>query len=304
MKEDEEIIMKKIGIHNGTFHADDVFCIALMQSLYGEVEVIRTRDQKLLDECDIVADVGNGKYDHHDVEKKLRENGIPYCAFGLLWQDFGVEYVKTQFPSVTDENEQKEIADKIDNNFIQQIDANDNGVDVMQSEVPITTLSEIIKSYVPFCGTEEDVEKSFFEAVDFAKMILFRKTKKYAEHYNNLRLIQAEIEKQDVDNTHMLVLENSVPWKDAVLEFDKEEKILFVVYPNITGSWCVQTTLKDKDSFAARKDLPKSWGGLRDDDLSRETGINDCVFCHPALFICGNKRKEGAIKMAQAAVLN
>lgn len=296
--------MKKIGIHNGTFHADDVFCIALMQSLYGEVEVIRTRDKQLLEECDIVADVGDGKYDHHGSEKKKRENGIPYCGFGLLWQDFGIEYVKKQFPSVTDEKEQQEIAAKIDSNFIPQIDAHDNGVDVMQSDVPVTTLVDIIKSYVPFGGSEEDVEKEFFEAVKFAKMLLYKTTKKYAEHYNNLRIVKAEIEKQDVENTHILLLEKSVPWKDAVLEFDPEEKIQFVVYPDITGTWCVQTVVKEKNSFAARKDLPKAWGGLRDEDLTKVTGIADSTFCHTALFLCVNKTMEGAIKMAQAAVKN
>ena len=58
------------------------------------------------------------------------------------------------------------------------------------------------------------------------------------------------------------------------------------------------------NSFAARKDLPKTWGGLNKDDLSKLTGIENCTFCHPALFICGNKTKEGAISMAKVAVEN
>ena len=40
--------MKKMAVHNGTFHADDVFGVALMQSIYNNLEVIRTRDEELL----------------------------------------------------------------------------------------------------------------------------------------------------------------------------------------------------------------------------------------------------------------
>ena len=58
------------------------------------------------------------------------------------------------------------------------------------------------------------------------------------------------------------------------------------------------------NSFDARKDLPKTWGGLNKDDLSKLTWIENCTFCHPALFICGNKTKEGAISMAKVAVEN
>lgn len=296
--------MTKLGIHNGTFHADDVFCVALMQSIYENIEVIRTRDESLLATCDVVADVGNGKYDHHDNDKKKRENGIPYCGFGLLWQDFGLSYVRSQFPNLTDEKEQQEVASKIDSKFIPQIDAQDNGVDVMQSDVPITTLCDIINSYIPVDGGTEALETAFWEAVAFGKMVLYRTAKKYVERFENNRMVKEALANQDIKGTHILVLEKSVPWKDAVLELDTEEHVLYVVYQDVTGSWCTQVVPKEKDSFAARKSLPESWGGLRNEDLSKVSGVEECIFCHPALFICGNQTKEGALAMAQIAVQN
>ena len=51
--------MKRMAVHNGIFHADDVFGVALMQSIYNDLEIIRTRDEELLKTCDIVSDVGN-----------------------------------------------------------------------------------------------------------------------------------------------------------------------------------------------------------------------------------------------------
>ena len=50
----------KIGTHNGAFHCDEVLACAMLKQLteYKEAEIVRTRDQALLDECDIVVDVG------------------------------------------------------------------------------------------------------------------------------------------------------------------------------------------------------------------------------------------------------
>ena len=296
--------MKRMAVHNGIFHADDVFGVALMQSIYNDLEIIRTRDEELLKTCDIVSDVGNGKYDHHQVDKIRRENGIPYCGFGLLWRDFGISYINAKFPDLSNLKEQQEVAEKVDTILIQQIDAQDNGVDVMTSQVPIMTLCDIIYTFIPTGAGEDEIEKGFFEAVEFAKKILYKITKKFVDSYENYRMIKNELKKQNVKQSHILVLEKSIPWKDTILELDRNENVLYVVYQDVTGSWCTQTVPKEANSFAARKDLPKTWGGLNNDDLSKLTGIENCTFCHPALFICGNKTKEGAISMAKVAVEN
>ena len=296
--------MKRMAVHNGIFHADDVFGVALMQSIYNDLEIIRTRDEELLKTCDIVSDVGNGKYDHHHVDKTRRENGIPYCGFGLLWRDFGISYINAKFPDLSNLKEQQEVAEKVDTILIQQIDAQDNGVDVMTSQVPIMTLCDIIYTFIPTGAGEDEIEKGFFEAVEFAKKILYKVTKKFVDSYENYRMIKNELKKQNVKKSHILVLEKSIPWKDTILELDRNENVLYVVYQDVTGSWCTQTVPKEANSFAARKDLPKTWGGLNKDDLSKLTGIENCTFCHPALFICGNKTKEGAISMAKVAVEN
>ena len=296
--------MKRMAVHNGIFHEDDVFGVALMQSIYNDLEIIRTRDEELLKTCDIVSDVGNGKYDHHHVDKIRRENGIPYCGFGLLWRDFGISYINAKFPDLSNLKEQQEVAEKVDTILIQQIDAQDNGVDVMTSQVPIMTLCDIIYTFIPTGAGEDEIEKGFFEAVEFAKKILYKTTKKFVDSYENYRMIKNELKKQNVKKSHILVLEKSVPWKDTILEFDRNENVLYVVYQDVTGSWYTQTVPKEANSFAARKDLPKTWGGLNKDDLSKLTWIENCTFCHPALFICGNKTKEGAISMAKVAVEN
>ncbi len=291
----------KMAVHNGVFHADEVFGVALMETIEPDLQVIRTRDEAVIAECDLVADVGGGKYDHHQADKILREDGIPYCAFGLLWRDYGKQFTKIICPSLN-EVESEEVAYKVSMDFITQIDASDNGVTLNTYESPVTTLSQIISSYMPLQSENKDVDRAFFEAVAFAKCLLQRVVRQYGEYYDNLRYMKEALNSQDVKNTHILILEGAVKWKDILLELDKEEDVLFVVFEDLTGSWRVQTVPKEENSFDARKDLPKPWASLRSEELSALTGVEGCIFCHPNLFIAGNETKEGALAMAHLAV--
>ena len=290
-----------MAVHSGVFHADVVFSVAMMKGIIADLEVVRTRDEDILATCDLVADVGGGAYDHHQMDKKLREDGIPYCAFGLVWQDFGGAYVTNNFEGLTEEQVQ-EVVDTIAYEFITQIDASDNGVDVNTYEVPITTISQVISSFMPHERGKEVLEEGFEEAVKFASVFLKKVVRKEVESYTNFNHIKALIEAQPIEEKHYLVLDESVAWKEAVLKLDEEEKILFVVFEDIGGSWRTQTVPKVSGSFEARRDLPEAWGGLRDEEMDEVTGMSGCIFCHPGRFICGHQTKEGAIALAELAV--
>ena len=64
---------KVIGTHDGKFHCDEVLACALLKLLpeYSTAVIKRTRDQTILDTCDVVVDVGGKfdpethRYDHH-----------------------------------------------------------------------------------------------------------------------------------------------------------------------------------------------------------------------------------------------
>ncbi|WP_334169494.1 MYG1 family protein, partial [Timonella senegalensis] len=68
-----------IATHNGKFHADDVFGVALLKQLYPDAQVVRSRDPKVLDQADIVLDVGGvydveaRRFDHHQVSSGARD---------------------------------------------------------------------------------------------------------------------------------------------------------------------------------------------------------------------------------------
>ncbi len=64
---------KRIATHNGKFHCDEALACFMLRRLpeYSSSEVVRTRDPKVIDTCDIVVDVGgvydpsSHRYDHH-----------------------------------------------------------------------------------------------------------------------------------------------------------------------------------------------------------------------------------------------
>ena len=54
----------KIGTHDGRFHCDEVLACVMLRNYtekFKNATIIRTRDPSLLENCDIIVDVG-GKY--------------------------------------------------------------------------------------------------------------------------------------------------------------------------------------------------------------------------------------------------
>ena len=104
------------------------------------------------------------------------------------------------------------------------------------------------------------------------------------------------IGKLTVKQEHLFELEQE-------LSLPAANQPLYVVYPDeMGGNWRVQAIPVSPESFESRKALPEPWRGIRDDELSRLSGIEGCVFVHASGFIGGNKTKEGALEMAQRAL--
>ena len=104
---------KRAFTHGGVFHADDVFATALLLYIKPDLEICR--GYQVPEDFDgLVYDIGFGKYDHHQENRRVRKNGVPYAAFGLLWEEFGSEILG-----------EKE-ARKFDEDFVQPMDLADN----------------------------------------------------------------------------------------------------------------------------------------------------------------------------------
>ncbi|MCH4209654.1 MYG1 family protein [Bifidobacterium sp.] len=286
-----------IATHNGKFHADDVFGVTLLTELYPDATVIRTRDPKRLAPADIVLDVGGVhdettlRFDHHQNSGETRENGIRYSAFGLLWQHYGLRFCDND----------RSVWHRIDLKLVQVIDAIDNGQDlysVSDFGVQPLTVSDLIGWFNAMStrGDEQDDEQ-FFVAVAFARQLLLRTREKTRDAVEGERVF-LDAYKASRDKRYV-ILDRFVPHGHIAI---KQPELLYVVFPDSTEGWRIQTVPTHDGTFEARMDLPKAWRGLANGELAAVTGVADSVFCHRTGFIAGTQSKEGIMELLRQAL--
>lgn len=285
--------MKNIVIHNDRFHADDVFAVATLSLLFGDVNITRTRDERLFESADFVLDVSGiydrEKYfDHHQKEGAgKRDNGIPYASFGLVWNHFGQKLC-----------ESLEAHQIVDDKLVQTVDAGDNGCLIYESleDYSVYGISDMVEAFNPSWKEDADYDTQFIKALEIAKKILEREIKRANDKASAIPLVLEAYEKSS--DKRILVLEEFMPFKEVLSE---KEEVLYVVSPSkLDDSWRVNAI--QSEAFVNKKDLPKEWAGLRDEELQKVSGVSDARFCHRNLFMAVAGSKEGAIKLAELAV--
>ena len=286
-----------VVVHSGSFHADDVGSIAVLRSCF-DFEVVRTRDEDTINRANYVVDVGGkynpelGQFDHHQKNTpEPRLNGIPYAALGLVWKEFGAR--------VCGDNE---VADIVDRLLIQAIDANDNGFELFESSVDgirISTISEIIGDMNPVTGEEATVDFQFNMAVTMFEVFLNRVIAKAKNIVYGRGVVRKAV--QNSGDKKIVTLDEHVPWKETIIKESPET--LYILYET-NEKWRISCVPPEADSFENKKSLPKEWGGLRDTDLQKITGINDVKFVHKNLFTGGAGSYEGVMKMAKLAIID
>jgi len=285
--------VKTIATHNGNFHADDVFSVAALKSIFADVELIRTRNLDVMAKADIVLDVGgiydapSGRFDHHQKGGAgARDNGIPYSSFGLIWKHYGLDIC----------NGNQDVVNSVDSSLVSTIDAIDCGhVEGVSTGI---SLSQTISMFNPTWQEDGDFNVCFNEAVAFASRVLTRFIATATGGINAKSIVIKAIE--NAQDPRLIVLEQYTPWKTTVHKTSKDA--LFVVYPSQDSQWRIQTVPVEPGSFEDRKSLPQAWAGLSDTALQEVTGIEDAMFCHNGLFIAGSKSFESTMKMAAIAL--
>ena len=152
-----------IGTHSEVFHCDEVLATTMLlyTQSYADSAIIRTRNQDVLDQLDIVVDVGSvfdvskNRLDHHqrsfnmtweeDENQPLTEPTgevrIKLSSAGLVYKYFGKEILQKILTEIWpdaaatfSDADYDKIYQKLYKNFIQEIDAKDNGVSVAKEE--------------------------------------------------------------------------------------------------------------------------------------------------------------------------
>lgn len=272
--------------HSGKFHADDVFSAALLLYLNPEINIFR--GNKVPDDFEgVVFDIGRGQYDHHQKDSRIRENGVPYAAFGLLWEALGEEILG------------KELAEKFDQSFVQPLDNNDNTGEKNE-------LASLIGNFNPGWDSPGNNDQAFFQAVSVAGMILENKF----EHYRGNERADKRIEEilkeheleissgeKSVEEAKILILQEFVPCQKRL----SETEIAFVIFPSNRGGYCIQPQKKEY-SLNYKCGFPAEWLGLENEELVRETGLSSAEFCHKGGFLMTTGTLDDAVKACEISL--
>ncbi|MCB2358289.1 MYG1 family protein [Clostridium estertheticum] len=291
--------IKTLGTHSGKFHADDVMATAILRLLLGDIKVIRTRDEEVLKKLDFVYDISLGEFDHHQLDKEIRENNIPYAASGLVWREFGSRVIQ-KFNSEFDEDDIISIFDYIDKTLVQGIDAIDNGID-SKSEFKVTSISDIIQNFNPTWDDDSSKDDAFEEAVGFAIVVIKRIISRQVSVIKARDIVNKGFQNREVNE--IMVLKNGCPWLQQLLKIDINSEVLFVISPGDNNAeYKIQTVKKTAGTFEARKDLVESIRGKSSDEINSIIKIDDAIFCHKAGFIASTKSLTSALKIAKLSI--
>lgn len=294
-----------IGTHDGLFHADEIFAIATLKGFNNVERVIRTRNKELLDTCTLKIDVGGGRFDHHIVgDRKYRANGVPYASFGLVWEEYGEQYIRAMLDRLYLKYDQSiiiEIKQRLDSNIVQQIDAADNSVDIIEkslNDMQICDLFDIIfmkniQHYETY--TEVKAEERFNSALKCAEDILFNKTLNVYYGLKAKSVIKPLIEKGKTSG--YIILDEFIPFKTTVSQLSPEGEIKYVIHPASDGNWnvvAIQKHIHNRHEYI--QPFPIEWRGKAGAKLQEITNTPEAVFCHIDGFLTVFTTKKAAIQ--------
>ena len=282
--------------HNGTMHADEVFATAFLSLYFGNFKVARVSEvPKDISTKTIIYDIGKGKFDHHQTDARIRDNGIKYSSFGLLFEEYGLNYLKKLKLKNT-----KAIYNYLVKDFIEAIDAIDNGIfPEIKSIYKIKTVSDVIKIFNPSYGSNDKEDEQFIKAVSLAESILTEELK------NVIGKVEAGTKVKKLLNKTkgpILILDEYLPYEETVLTSLSGKKILFAIYPSNRGGYGIKTIPISTTDKTSRVYFPKEWGGLTNDALEKVTGIKGSLFCHTNRFLMTASDLDTAKKLAELAI--
>ncbi|MES3031835.1 MAG: MYG1 family protein, partial [Patescibacteria group bacterium] len=238
---------KKILVtHDGSFHTDDIFAAAILsiylESIGESYEIIRTRDQKIIDRGDYVFDVGGiydkdkNRFDHHQtggagsraIPGKSDEKGlIEYASVGLVWNKFGIKICGSQ-----------KVFDTIEQRVVLPIDAFDNGINLYENNFENIfpyTINDVMSIFSPTALEDGDRDKQFMKALGWAREILEREIKKASDQGEITKIIRSFYEK--AKDKRLIVVERPKVSRFEIWEALQEfPEPLFVVYGD-KGDW-------------------------------------------------------------------
>ncbi|KAJ9602793.1 hypothetical protein H2200_012573 [Cladophialophora chaetospira] len=342
-----------IGTHNGHFHADEALAVYMLRLLpeYASAALVRTRDPAVLETCHTVVDVGGEyddskkRYDHHQrsFDTAFPEHQTKLSSAGLVYLHFGRAIIAQHTKLPVDHPDVELLFRKLYDDFIEAIDANDNGISKYDGsrlqEAGIdqkfkdggVTLASLVNDLnhedpltlgTPSKSTEDQPQAEedyrFSQASTLMGTTFLRKLHGAATAWLPARTIVKEAFDAR-NNAHpsgqlMVLPRAGIPWKEHLYNIEDDgklsadSKVLYVIYPEKEepgSKWRVQAVSKDFSSFENRKSLPEPWRGVRDADLDALLGeaVEDGAVFVHASGFIGGHKTEAGVRAMAALAL-
>lgn len=322
----------RVVVHDGTFHTDDVVCVAFLRKaifdylklLYHQgkgfesaqlhsVHVTRTRDGEAMSRAHFVLDVGcedrveahSVRFDHHQNQSDVYPNGVKMAACGKLakwlYEDIDPVYYET-------------LRDRL----LYSIEALDNGqaVEGFEFRLPTNPFGFIpyynprIHETMGLSSREAKAyeDECFEHAVDMAIRILVRFDSFYSQVDYDRRVLETSLKRYNGKGhlkltshiaMQLIVEENNL----RIANGRDDSKILLVSFPSSDDTrYMLQVVPKGIGAFESWIKLPREWRGLRGADLNQVAGVLGGIFVHPAGFIGSWDTKSAIHTVAEAAL--
>ncbi|OJD19264.1 hypothetical protein AJ78_00794 [Emergomyces pasteurianus Ep9510] len=325
-----------IGTHNGHFHADEALAVYLLRLLptYNTSPLVRTRDPALLASCHTVVDVGGeydparNRYDHHQrtFTTTFPQHNTKLSSAGLIYLHFGKAIIAQHTSLPLDHPDVATLYEKLYADFIEALDAHDNGISVYDSAaltaaglqkrfrdggINLGALIGDLNNPDPTAVEPQDEDSLFENASKFIGGAFLRKLRIASTSWLPARATVSEAYKARFD-THasgriMVLPKAGIPWKEHLFALEEEaaveaEKIgadadrrlvYYVLYPESVApaaKWRVQCVPVTDVSFESRKPLPEAWCGVRDENLDTMMAGEEATVVVPpgAVFVHAN----------------
>ena len=300
--------MKTIITHNGSYHNDELFAVALF-AYYLELknekyEIIRTRDEEKIAHADIVIDVGGEydpahlRFDHHQLSfTKLHEkSAIKMASMGIVF-DYIIGKIKEEQLFGEDT---KHITDdalfKISLNVVRPIDAHDNGIDLsslkdIYSEYPLDRFIDRFQYEKEYDEDFTSADEAFLYVHNMLKIFIKRTIQGLLKKEKDYIISKEIVNKINGD---VVIFEHSISMRRII---EETGRIRYIIIPRDDGKWNTITAYIKDEEFNRRTYFPASWRGLRDKELEKETGVRGAIFCHKGGQLCVAETKEQAIEL-------
>lgn len=310
----------KLGTHSGRFHTDEILAIVMLMYLpqYKNAEIIRTRDPRVLETCDVVVDVGGvydhskKRYDHH--QKTFKDtlddkHDIRLSSAGLIYKHYGDEILELGF-GITDKTKRKRIYDRLYTHFIEAVDAVDNGVNQFDGEAKYevnTTLQNRVNNCNPNFLEDNPDENAYFKKAmvivkdDFTDCVHYLRDVWYVAKSIVQKAFETRFECHP--SGRVLLLEKNCPYWDHLYEIEQEnnigEFVYYVLYFDKNKNYRCGAVSKVKQQFTSRMPFSKKCRGLQEKELEEVSTIKGLSFVHYTGFTSGGKSKDSLLKLVE-----